>query len=231
MLKKLTALVFTCAMSLFGYGWEGRDTTLYWQVNDSATVDGASMHYSFLVPYPEDDDNWNGIRVKVVSPDGQIQRILDFCDDNGGTYSWKEAAYVGDLLDEYDNPTGLWGSGVPTGNQSPLHDLSTLIAEEYYIQAELGRLSWNYDTDSADWSTLAYSAYEKLTDDFKTDHTYDLGTIAPPTTTSWIPEEFFTIKPAIPSGGSPYVPEPSTSLLGIIGLGLLLLKRKTHVES
>ena len=217
-----------CAMSLFGYGWEGRDTTLLWQVNDDATVDGASMHYSFLVPYTEDYDNWNGIRVKVVSPDGQIQRILDNYgeDEFGNTvlYDGKEGMPV------YDNGSGYWGSGVPTGNQSPLHDLSTLIAEEYYIQAELGRLSWNYDTDSADWSTLAYSAYEKLTDDFKTDHTYDFGTLAPPITTSWIPEEFFTIKPALPSGGT-YAPEPTTGLLTIIGLGVLLLKRKTNGES
>ena len=215
-----------CAMSLFGYGWEGRDTTLYWQVNDSATVDGASMHYSFLVPYTEDYDNWNGIRVKVVSPDGQIQRILDNYgeDEFGNTvlYDGKEGMPV------YDNGSGYWGSGVPTGNQSPLHDLSTLIAEEYYIQAELGRLSWNYDTDSADWSPLAYSAYEKLTTEFGKSHTYDLGTLEPPREGSWIPTEFFTINPVIPS---PPVPEPSTSLLGIIGLGLLLLKRKTNGES
>ena len=130
-MKKIIFVGF-CLLSLIGFGWEGRDSTLLWQVNDDATVDGASMHYSFLVPYTEDDDNWNGIRVKVVSPDGQIQRILDNYgeDEFGNTvlYDGNEG------MPAYDNGSGYWGAGVPTGIQSPLHDINSLIAD-FFVPA------------------------------------------------------------------------------------------------
>ena len=89
---------------------------------------------------------------------------------------------------------------------------------DYLFQLQVG-----YYDDDFNFSAHLYSVSEYYRDLYGV-HTYEEGTILPPIK-DWIPQEFYTINPVIPS---PPVPEPSTSLLGIIGLGLLLLKRKTN---
>ena len=105
-MKKLLIGFVLCMISFIGMGWDDNDSTLLWMVNDSAIVDGQSMHYSFLTPYIEDYDNWNGIRIKVVSSDGSIQRIID---------NWGEDEYGNTILVDgkegmpFDDSSGYWG--------------------------------------------------------------------------------------------------------------------------
>ena len=98
MLKRLTALVFTCAMSLFGYG-----DVLLWQVNDTTKVDGGDIQL-FLVPYSSDEDHFPGARVKLISNDGTSSTILKVWgeDENENPVEWDGSCGV---------EPGNWGSG------------------------------------------------------------------------------------------------------------------------
>ena len=88
---------------------------------------------------------------------------------------------------------------------------------EILFVMELGYNTWDDDLGDYVWETLAQSAPE-LYQDLMRQHMYATGDISPPGYTPWTPDFYTT-------------PEPSTSILCIIGLGLLLLKRKTNGES
>ena len=75
----------------------------------------------------------------------------------------------------------------------------------------------NYDEDF-NFNPILFSKGEKVEGRYR----YNPGDLGP-YGGEWIPAEFYTINPVIPS---PSVPEPSTSLLCIIGFGVLMLKRK-----
>ena len=220
MLKKLTALVFACAMSLFGHG-----DVLYWQVNENTTVDGGDIQL-FLVPYPSTEDAWPAARVKLVSSDGTSSRILDIYWGNG----FQEDGRWGVELS--DPGSGYWGAGAPVGIQSDTgyHTIGTIqgtlhgetpsyppeVMEALFIM-ELGYNEWNDGVGDYVWRTLAESAPE-LYRDLVGKYMYEQFDISPGPDHVWTPNFYTT-------------PEPSTSLLCIIGLGLLLLKRKTNGES
>ena len=185
-MKGLLAAVLMM-IGMVGQAWDGNDYTMYWMVTESATVDGGNIQ-SFLDNYPEDYDNWNAARVKVFnSNESKLVDILMPTETGWELINGYEGMPFG------DSGSGFWGCGVPTGNQSPLNDIDVLIAEEYLIQAEIGRLTWNYDTDAPDWTTLAYSEYERLTSDFKYDHMYDPGDTGKPDAIPWVPMKFYTI--------------------------------------
>ena len=97
-------------------------------------------------------------------------------------------------------------------NMSPL---TQEMMQEYMFMIELGENVWDSLIEDYNWSPLAYS--DTVEGQWlKQKYTSEEGSLAPPTFTTWTPMNYHT------------VPEPSASLLCIIGLGVLLLKRKTN---
>ena len=205
MFKKLTTLIFVCAISLFGYGEE----IMWWMIDSTATVDNETIT-TFLDAHPEDDYHWNMVRIKVTSGDNVIyldnyQKNLD---DSWERFPGEDGVWIGDSGD---------GCGVSTGNwttQSPLDGLSHELFEEAMFQVQLGTMEFDDVFDVVDWFTLAET--DPVAKATLTQHLYERGSIQTPGYSQWTPTQFHT------------VPEPTSSLLGIIGLGLLLLKRKTN---
>ena len=88
---------------------------------------------------------------------------------------------------------------------------------EALFSIEIGKMTWDDDTYmSGTFQVMAES--DKYTYEQVMEHMYLTFDLNPPVT-DWNPTYYHT------------VPEPSTFLLGIIGLGLLLMKRKSNGES
>ena len=88
---------------------------------------------------------------------------------------------------------------------------------ERRFQMQIGIYDENFD-----FSPILYSNGEIVDEKYR----HEISSInAGDGALDWMVEKFYTINPVVPS---PPVPEPSTSLLCIIGLGVLLLKRKTN---
>ena len=85
---------------------------------------------------------------------------------------------------------------------------------EYAFMVEIGEYTWNDVMDDWNFNVLAQS--DKYAANQLKNYIYERFSLAPPETGIWSPKDFYT------------TPEPSTSLLCIIGLGVLMLKRKAH---
>ena len=88
---------------------------------------------------------------------------------------------------------------------------------DYLFQLQVG-----YYDDDFNFTAHLYSVSEYYKDLYGV-HTYEEGTILPPIK-DWVPENFYTINPVIPS--PPSVPEPSSSILCLLAASLLMLRRK-----
>ena len=208
------------SMALLLLSFSAMGDVLLWMVDENTTVDGNPIQ-QFLVEYPSDDDNWPAARVKLVSSDGTTSRILriyygEGIEEDGG---WGAEAS--------DPGNGYWGVGAPTGMQSETgyKTLGTIqgqlsgdipsyppeVLEALFIM-ELGYNSWDDDVGDYVWRTLAESSPETYAD--LRQHMYAEFDIEPSSIDPWSPDFYTT------------VPEPSTSLLCIIGFGVLMLKRK-----
>lgn len=174
---------------------------LYWMVGDSAYVDGIRIN-TFLSAQTVDDDNWNAARVRVEG--GGKTRYLDIYFGDG----WWESGDYG--VELYDNGSGHWGAGVPTGNQSLLED--DMLAE-YVFAVELGHNAYDEHTGDVVWRTLAES--EGLTRAMLQRYIFVEFDISPPTTMIWSPTEFHS------------VPEPLGACYVMLGMCLLMLRRRT----
>lgn len=71
-----------------------------------------------------------------------------------------------------------------------------------------------YWDENADWDFVAVATATDYLDNIWNAHTYTTGTLAPPTETPWRPDNFYA------------VPEPSTALLALLGVGMLFKRRK-----
>ena len=178
---------------------------LLWLVDTTATVDGGSI-FQYISAIPEDDYNWNAARVRVSGGSLSSPQYLPiYGEDEFGNTELLD----GDMGMSFGESGGFWGCGVPVGNQSPI--LNGLLGE-YLFAVELGRGHWDETTDFVSWTTLAQSADIRGED--LAGYIYPQYDLNPPTNGIWIPTEFYT------------VPEPSTMLLILLGVSVVLLRRK-----
>lgn len=180
---------------------------LYWMVGSDAAVekDGVTTSVaSYFENYGAPEGSAFAARVRVTGGNITEDTFLDLyipgygVNEGGGPWGV-----------EFGNAGGYWGAGVPTGNQSPSGEYST-GSPEYSFIVELG----NIDSDD-NWTTVATSAaasYSSLGDYIHQTFDINPGQIA-----VWAPTAF-----SVP------VPEPSSTILCMIGLGMLMLRRKLH---
>lgn len=71
-----------------------------------------------------------------------------------------------------------------------------------------------YFDENADWDFVAVATAADYLDNIWDAHTYTAGTLLPPTETPWKPQHYYGI------------PEPSASLLALLGIGMFLKRRK-----
>lgn len=76
------------------------------------------------------------------------------------------------------------------------------------------------ENDDIDFNVILWSDNKESSTFVENENKYTPGSIAPSSFKPWIPSQFYTINPVIPT------PEPSVTLLCIIGFGMLMLKRK-----
>lgn len=218
LVKIFRMAALAAAILMAGVSSAGEDV-LYWMIDDSAsiTTDPGSSTTATISEffgniksqsYPA-FENLDGsafaARVRVTGGDITEDTFLDLyipgygLDEGGGAYG----------VDFSDNVGGYWGSGVPTGNQSPLGDYGS---PEYSFMIELGNI------DSSDnWTTVATSASVAYSDIGQYIHqTFDIN---PSSMSVWTPTSFTA------------VPEPSSGLLMTIGLALLALRRGRAKEA
>ncbi|MBR1921978.1 MAG: PEP-CTERM sorting domain-containing protein [Kiritimatiellae bacterium] len=117
----------------------------------------------------------------------------------------------GDLGMAFGGEGDLWGAGVPNGNISPLGDFAT-SSPEYRFVIEIGNVVWSDNGEDGAWTTLATSAsatYASLGDYIR-----EIGDMGLPQGAVWTSTHFDV------------VPEPTGSLLVLLGAALLTLRRR-----
>ena len=212
MIKKLIVILFSFLTFLTGSG-----DILWWQVDDTATVDGQSI-YSFVSSYGTEIidgyDFYNvGARVRMTNPDGSTAIIpIAYPDFPGDRFEYAE----------FFNGGGANGAGFGTGywsTQSVLHEVPEYnfeLLNEAQFLVELGELSYDDVFDIVGWETIAVSD-TKFGSELR--GMIFPGGVSEPADFQWIPTRFHT------------VPEPSTFLLCLLGAALLMLRRKHHEKA
>ena len=198
MFRKMIYVILMMLLPFIGWGWEGNDNIMMWQVNDSANVDGSPSVYTYLQANYSDDEF--GVRIACYSSDGTFIRYLNpiWEDDNHVKHIETEFndQYVGTRDD-------FWYTQTSQAYYGP---------DDYYeklFQMQIG----NYDGND-DFIPILYSSKQQV--DGK--YWYDTGTLGPPNL-DWTPTDFYTINP-------PISPEPSTGLLFIVGLSTIFMTRR-----
>ena len=208
---KLTTIVATLACCLFLNTFGGE--VLYWMVDDAANVhygDGSSVNIQTLVP--DSFDTSLAARVRVDGNGITDGVFLDFYFGNPNNPYDAGEVMPGEFgQDFYDNGSGYWGCGVPTGHKSLLNEFS---GPEFSFIIELGNYRYDEATDSDNWLTIATSASQSYSSLLNKGYVHTIGSIAPSNLGVWNPHDFYAI------------PEPSSSLLILMGIGLLALRRK-----
>ena len=202
MKKTIAVLLAFMSISLAGFG-----DVLLWTIDDSSLVDGNEI-YSFISPLPDDDDNWAVGRVKITTGSGVV-KYLDIVDPGadinsvGTIYNGADGVWLG-------GNGSFWGTGREVQGVLPSDvNAATLFA------IELGINHWIDDgTEEGriDFELLAITdshTYEQLQDFMYRQHD-----INPPDLHAWNPIYYHT------------VPEPSSALFCIFGIGLLMLTRR-----
>ena len=211
MMKRFVAILISCLAFLNGSG-----DVLYWQVSETATVDGGSIRdfvepfgtYEEELPNGETYIGYNvAARVKVTGGNLSQPEYLRIYFGNG---IWQEGDIGSDLKPDTG---GYWGLGVPSPVQSSVEEYGygSELFKEYAFMVELGELTWDDVAEDLNWTTIAQS--DEFAAEMLSQYIHERFDIAPSNLETWSPN-FHT------------VPEPSTALLCIIGFGVLMLKRK-----
>lgn len=178
----------------FAFLMFGRCDVLLWQIDPYKNIDGSPSLNYFLTANHNDDDI--GVRIAVYSEDGNFVEYM-----NPIPYDGYNDEYLGVV------------SGIEWWQVQARQAEFTGDSAGKLFMMEIG----NYVGDDYEFNPIAYSGAESM--DGK--HTYEPGSILP-SPTDWIPSEFYTIKPVIPSG---QMPEPSTAVLFLIGISLIGIRR------
>lgn len=110
------------------------------------------------------------------------------------------------VVDDNDEPTGAYA------NWQPIKLPEGITKSPVTIYYDIG-----YWDANADWEFVTVATAVGSLDALWDNHTYTAGTLLPPTETPWKPRDFYA------------VPEPSTAILALLGVGLLFNRRKnTH---
>ena len=200
-MKKILTYLICCLLPFMG-----ASDTLWWFVNDTATIDNLPI-VSFLENnFPEDDNHWIEARViMTVNGERHIANIA-YPDFPGERF---ESTYVG----WSEGANQEWG----TGNwavQSPLHEIpgysSEMLAEAVFM-IELGLLTYDDILDVVNWETIATSE-TALGSEIR--GAIFNGGVNVPADYQWTPT-FYTTSP-----------EPNACILLLIGVAFLALRRK-----
>ena len=205
--RRLVRMAALAAAILTAGVASAEDDVLYWMIDDSATVtktDGTEVGVSEFLSNPVEGSAF-AARIRVTGGSITEDTFLDLyvpgygVDVGGGEYGVV-----------FSNIGGYWGSGVPTGNQSPLGSYSA-GSPEYSFIVELGNI------DSSDnWTTVATSAATAYSD--LGNYIHQSLDVNPQSAAVWTPGSFQA------------VPEPSGGLLTMMGLAFLALRRKRFAK-
>lgn len=105
------------------------------------------------------------------------------------------------VTDIYGEPTGMYADWQPIRL-----DNTDKSATVYY---DIG-----YWDENLDWEFVTVATATDMLGNLWNQHTYEAGTLLPPTETPWKPSDYYAI------------PEPSPSILAILGTLFLLKRRK-----
>ena len=204
--RKLARIAALAATILTTGVASAEDDVLYWMIDDSATVtktDGTEVGVSEFLSNPVEGSAF-AARIRVTGESITEDTFLDLYFPGSGV-----DVGSGEYGVVFSTVGGYWGSGVPTGNQSPLGSYSA-GSPEYSFIIELGNI------DSSDnWTTVATSAATAYSD--LADYIYQAFDLSPSPAAVWTPTTF-------------NVPEPSGGLLTLMGVALLALRRRRMGE-
>ena len=214
----MRGLIFIC-LSFLAF-LTGSGDVLYWQVTEDATVDGGNIK-DFVEPFGtyEDGDTYIAYnvaaRVKVTGGNLSQPEYLRIYFGNG---AWEDGDFGIDLSPDTG---GYWGLGVQSPVQSSIEEYGygSELFEEYTFMVELGNVTWDDAVEDLNWTTIAQS--DEFSAEMLSQYIHERFELAPPSLAAWNPN-FHT------------VPEPSSAILTMIGLGLIGLmrkKRRTPYES
>lgn len=210
----------------------GLGDVLLWSVLENATVkqkNQADVSLSdFLAPMQWDDwDYWYG--AQIITSDGEIlNQYFQAMDEYGNLLYYQSDGG----LPPTTNPVGLpymileneYGTAQITdighpdspngvGAEWNMANAPREMLEEVEFQIQLVDANDNVLA----WSDFVTGNWLMGKDGNPQYHTYETGSLDPPEYVPWAPTVFYTYTPSIP--------EPSTTLLMLIGVGLLGLRR------
>lgn len=205
-MKKLLVIFALCMLSFVGVAWEGNDSIMYWQLRDTGNTvdDGPNDVYTFLGFDHANDEI--GVRIAAYDKDGNLVKYLN---PVYGAPSGSGPFDPGSIDWEYNDELIGTRSDLPASIRQAYYGLDDYL--EMLFQMQVG----NYDEDF-NFNPMLWTKGELV--DGK--YWYDTGSIMPAYPYEWTPTAFYTINPVSPS------PEPSSSLLLLLGASFVLLLRK-----
>ena len=213
-MKWLISFIFIISSFNFCYS-----DLLYWMVDsDAEVVNTGEYVYLFLMDH--DEIVWDGsthiivARVNVYDGNGNLLKTMEnITGPIGGGNSWDTYIDIGHPGSGKTPEIGATATSTQWNN----------LGRPYYYQVEIlagEKHGGAYIYEEVMWSAMFSGALLEHQGSY--DLTYDphLENMVP-----WIPTEFYTSNP-VPKYDWPLIPEPTAGILELVGICMLLLKRK-----